>query len=854
MPKKLALTFFLLSLFFCFSPKVVFGAEPFPQLKLPCKDQKNVEFNSLRPYQAAPCGEANKALFCSNDLIFVESFEMADHGNCVRQGVTGTFTCKPNFQVAPHDLFVTLDNSNFPIMGNTEKVTNSQNSGDTIDDATKVNEYVSWYLSGVNTRAEYGAPTDDQIVNYSGPLQKLLPSAIAEAQRVKVINDASKSASYTDVATGTLIKDNQNHNQIVVCAKEGGGGFFGWIQDVLNLGKSNPVDCYKGNGAAPQDKVYRLSDWNGNLSWWNTGENAIVNGLTSLFPATPANIIRDSVGNHWNKRTPPLPWSNEEGKPFASDILYQKAYNEWRGNTCIILPIVNQLVCIDNIFVPNRYADLFTYVPLAETTDKQGAENIDGIQFTPSPGATISDNKYGGTITPPLYFAHTQEVKTLSENLNKTYVPKGVQNVPVSKSTETNDCSVVKVRTNSGDNLFPGDPSELQVKGVEYKITEATCHEKVQKYCPDGNCSDTLECKTEVAVTINTSTLTPYADEIFSTTVADSQSTFRKIYPKVQNGAPVDCIADIPTVTDVTYDASKSEGPNGGTQTFGVGNKPDDGSNTNPQLTFPHIGSVYEYFLKGIQTALRPQGYADPTPVSGQNCTNTVCGELPSNLPKATGSCILGGTGPHVGKIPQSLRKLVEAAAQTYKVPPNLIFGIMYGEGLFNPGRFNWTDTNVKNWATCQKIPGCHETGDDNFMGFNGNDFPSIVPHIKADILKLDPTRKKLSQCNLLDAIYAEAWNLHDSADGGMNFSCFGINLNASIPNSCTWNNNQYESAIKVSENGYNQGCFTLPGSCVGGGGNAALCTTGVDGCETLQNRGNNTSHNACIWDVAHGK
>ena len=44
----------------------------------------------------------------------------------------------------------------FPIMGNTEEVKNSQNGGDTYDDATKVNEYASWYLSGVNNRAEYG--------------------------------------------------------------------------------------------------------------------------------------------------------------------------------------------------------------------------------------------------------------------------------------------------------------------------------------------------------------------------------------------------------------------------------------------------------------------------------------------------------------------------------------------------------------------------------------------------------------------------------------------------------------------------------------------------------------------------
>jgi hypothetical protein len=141
-------------------------------------------------------------------------------------------------------------------------------------------------------------------------------------------------------------------------------------------------------------------------------------------------------------------------------------------------------------------------------------------------------------------------------------------------------------------------------------------------------------------------------------------------------------------------------------------------------------------------------------------------------------------------------------------------------------------------------------------MGFNGNDFPSIVPHIKADILKLDPTRKKLSQCNLLDAIYAEAWNLHDSADGGMNFTCFGINLKAPVPNSCSWSNEQYESAIKVAESGYTNMCLTKVGGCYTGGGAGANCPGG-DTCETINDYSTDEykiSHNACIWEVSHGK
>ncbi len=181
----------------------------------------------------------------------------------------------------------------------------------------------------------------------------------------------------------------------------------------------------------------------------------------------------------------------------------------------------------------------------------------------------------------------------------------------------------------------------------------------------------------------------------------------------------------------------------------------------------------------------------------------------------------------------------------------------MYGEGLFNPGRFNWTDQNVKNWSTCQKIPNCNETGDDNFMGFNGNDFANIVkdPAFAGVYKKIDPTRTKYSQCNLMDTVFAEAYNLNKSAAGGGGLppTCFGIPLKSTIPNSCSWNNSQYESAIKVAESGYTSACLTKEGSCATGGGLSAACSSG-DTCETIGNRYANPSHNACVWDVSQGK
>ncbi|NTV78804.1 MAG: hypothetical protein HGA25_06645 [Clostridiales bacterium] len=533
--------------------------------------------------------------------------------------------------ILPHDLLVELDNSMFPIMGNTEEVKNSQNSEDQYDDATKVNEYASWYLSGVNNKKEYGESTDEQIVNFSGPVNKLLPKLIQEAERIKTIIKANVYEKWTDEETGDAFDTPQNHDQIVVCE---------------SFGKS--VEC-------PSGSELRLSDWGqGNLSLINTFFNWLGTDI-------------------WDHRYPPLPWQ------FEKQILYQKAYNEWQGKSCASLPNLG-LQCIDTP-VPNKWANLYQYIPLSNTTDKKGAEYQlgDGPSITPDANTEITGAQFKQIRNAPLYFAHTQEVKELSELLNKTYNPQEcvtengntncepLENKPLPKTTETNECSVANVRVNKGDDLFPGDPDEMQVNGVKYTITQATCHEKFEmvpgeccEHAPNGQriCDPcmkpkhTFKCPATVTVKIRTGTKTPSAEEIFSTTVADSGSTFRKIFPKVESGAPASCIADIPTVTDVTYEGSNTLTQ--GESEFKVGRYPEDGAGGSPQLTFPHVGSVYEYFLKGIQTALRPKGYGEPI-TDGTLCNNVECGELPE-LPKASGSCNLGSISSRVGNIPQSLK------------------------------------------------------------------------------------------------------------------------------------------------------------------------------------------------------
>ena len=503
--------------------------------------------------------------------------------------------------------------------------------------------------------------TDERVVNFSGPVQKLLPKMIQEAERINTINKATIDGEpWKDEDDGITYTTPQNHDQVVVCGKEVG---FGWLGNLVGIGVTKPVPCY-------EDKEYRLSKWLEDLSDFN-----------GLFNRIGTDI--------WNKRTPPLPWADENGIPFETQIKYEKAYHEWKGQACATIPLIDMNLCIENPFVPNKWAELYQYIPLSNTTDKKGAERVMDVQPHASGGTEIDGFSYGEVRSAPLYFAHTQEVKESAELLNKTFTPL---DCPVDEegnritdeeckllenkrgAVEKNYCSAVNIRVNKGDNLFPGDLDELQVPDVTYTITQAKCKEKYEEeykcfnstnrcgggeYCCNVFTSS-LECTAQVYITIKTKTKTPNADEIFNETVAGTGSTFRKIFPKVEEGAPVSCIADMPTVTDVTYTATNTL--KGGDSEFSVGRYPEDGAGDSPQLTFPHVGSVYEYFLKGIQTALRPKGYGEPI-TSGTLCNNIKCGELPV-LPKVSGSCGISHISSAIGNIPQTLEDIVEAAEE----------------------------------------------------------------------------------------------------------------------------------------------------------------------------------------------
>ncbi len=857
--------------------------------RIPCDVNPpfNPEFNTDRPYQASPCGDPVKALFCGNTVII--------NLGGVSCPYNGGHTCQytgPN-PITKH-IVVDLSDVNLPILGNTQNIKNSVTATPTIDEATRLNEYVSSYLNGTNFVAEYGNSDPAKLVDYSGPIKKLLPQAIQDAQRITSIE--IQSTSYTPDPDGNTgpspqsVTEPENHNQIVVCAKKQIELIPSWLTNIfgigsVGLGKATPLECYKGSESQVEGSIYRLS------SWQETPSQILMDLIRPyldkfLPPSLITPLIKDLFVDRWGKNIPPVPWD------FTDQQLYTKAYNEWRGDLCAFVPnlITHQksLVCVDIPSVTNNeFADLFPYIPLANTADKKGAQTIDFVH-TEAPRAELLTSDYIINKSPQLYLAHTTENRELSSLLQSTFKPiKGTNNDVPTETTQNNSsndvsqCQSLNARSNPGDDATFSSPKSFLDVEVTYTVGEIQCTPpKVICPGPDHNtgsprpCHTEADCSSDIYATIPSISKTPEVDDIWKDTTAGNDSIFRKIYPQVNADAPVSCIGDNPGVSKATYSINSDstagisikgiQEPGGGGGNSNAGNKASDPVAAN--IYFPHLGSIYDYFLKGIQTALRPKGYADQ--VANGICGNTLaCGDL-KNLPKATGACNLGSVSSRIGEIPKSLKAIVSAAAQTYHVPPNLILGVLYGEGTFNKPpfqKYDWTEENVKNWATCTNLPHCSGP-EGSLVPFISGTWPRLAKEIQPDLVKLDPNRKVPNPCNLLDATYAIAKDLHDNAGGSPALTgnkCYGITMSSTNPQSCDWatgtsdgGNSSYETAIRVWEFGTKYDsqatCATLAGSCASGGSFAAACPGG-DNCEK-NGQSSNTSHNACVFDVAHGK
>ncbi|OGM09777.1 hypothetical protein A2W13_01185 [Candidatus Woesebacteria bacterium RBG_16_36_11] len=545
----LTLFFFTFSLFLKIKILNAYDTNPVPNIDVECDEVVpgswppshwfESEFHSLRPYQASPCNQQveNTARFCGNDLSLMDevggTFSLLNP-NChlIGDPEDGHYRCDFVVNKNYGDITINISDVGFPIMGNTQNVVNSQAQDDSIDDAKKVNDYVSWYLSGVIRKAEYPPQDPDnnvediqKIVDYSGPLNKLLPWASQVRQKAKTIERVT--ASEDDLNRDGTAEDKNMHNEIIGCVN------YNLLRTDVGFGQI--TKCYPGSAL---NKHVRVSD----------------------------------LAN----RIPPLP------EDFNNLDDYWIAYKRWKGYSC--LEIFEYSMCIENPLKPNYWGNLYSYIPLSSTEDRKGQIVIENLSITPADrDVDISNISFADTTPADLFFSHMEEAKDLSEILQSTYTPKeliGSQEIDQSTITRppsTETCSFATVRTNAGDNLFPGD---IQINNLRYTASFS---------CDFYIFDLIISCSKTAVINLPTITKTPNANVVWTNLVAGSISPFRRIFPKVQEGAPVESIVDVPGAGSISYRS--------GNTTIASGN-----------LYFPHIGAIKEYFLDAIQTALRPKG------------------------------------------------------------------------------------------------------------------------------------------------------------------------------------------------------------------------------------------------------
>ena len=439
------------------------------------------------------------------------------------------------------DVVVDVAGAEFPIMGYTEPsrgntseqytVINSENTQEeTVSHATKMNEYVSWYLNGVTGRAEYpyldpkldcvgestgkvgscketrvapnggleclgtwgipfvepflqltlmadgksvctgeknfccvnsilpshseDTPGSGYIVNYSGPIKKLLPFSLQNIERIKEINDATASA-WNDAGI--------RHDQVVGCETSSVLNFMFRILNLegVNITRGAPIKCYGGVFLGIPSHF-----WN-NLTKFR-------DRLSSFFNHLPP--IEDEI-----------PWL---GGDFNNWLMN---YKHWRGNTCLSLPIHLNIggfggvefhlnLCFDNPAFPNIFGNIFSYIPLSSTEDRLGDVRVRsaGFSFQWSPYMRIIWSKVSDPADPnsppkpaDMFFPHMEEDTQLADLLQNTFAYKDAVKDAMPNSGFVPDspyCEYVQVRTNPGDDLFAGEISAR----IEY-TAEMSC-------------------------------------------------------------------------------------------------------------------------------------------------------------------------------------------------------------------------------------------------------------------------------------------------------------------------------------------------------------------------------------------
>jgi len=776
-----------------------------------CSDVTNPEFHSLRPYPASPCPDPDqdgKILMCSNALIAEETFEFTrgevDTSLCTTtirdeevayQELDGSLntipftltdmTC-PNVPVASiAEVTVDFAGAELPILGNTEDVPNASSGINSLSNEQRVNNYVSWYLQGVVPTAEedFVSPTDPEgektLLNYAGPIQKLIPWEIAnifvnrsleDSLSVGVLEptfddwyrsirseDGRLLEQVSDDFTGDgrialkLVGDDPRHNQIVVC----GGGFPEACYSQVNQSRTRKSDlAYQPASLKyPYIPLSSTEDAIANIRLSGRSGNDQPSSDATDFPPradgrdNPYYVPFDVNDPEFTKNYDILFYAHARESNQLAKIL-QSTYipDNFPSNSTSNMPPLEQLEILPYCTIVDTYSN--------PGDSLYGEKTAEDYQCDPADTDCILLHRDSRNIKTRIDYEAIVECE-----FNEIFDDAAFQSCVSPQSFS--DCVSVQYCIDRGGVENPdrnpfcqagGDTNQVYCTWSDRNADPATCL---------AEAISSPNCLASVQTAFNVDTESPYLEEIFNRLVYGNMSVFRRVYPRLTANnktlredlqdiivpGPQELIKNIPGSTSVNY----TSGNNSSSANFVAGRTiaGDPGRGTggsSAKIYFPYLGTIHEHFLKDIQCALRP---------SEIGCNSTTISDQ-TERPAVSGACSYTSS---------EITQAIQFAADKYGVPNTMLEAIFRIEGfdyISNPDSYVCRENGVGAAGLTQVVRN---------SVYTAVTCPDERPEYSEEFASCSDIEGKLSRCSVNGAFeLAARWILVNSFNSDTDF------------------------------------------------------------------------------------
>lgn len=826
----------------------------FDPLKIPCNQTvpgatipPNKEFAPLRPYPASPCdplipndaGEGSpnalQSFACGKSLNPQGTFKVPrkiDVASLAEypgddNAVTGTYyRCQgtTDFVCAVkrtgYDITIDLAAAQLPIIGNTQ---------DPLDDYTRANQYLDWYLNGTVQQSDQSVldpnnPADiDRLINFSGPLKKLLPQS--------TLNDIHSSMTgqfNSNIGTNfhnSLVDDNVRLKN--VWSQLFSQVPFASLEDTVSeitiglIPRQQPGNT-DGGDPGLQDVLTGEFDYRGRV-------------ITDTNTTGPNNITLTIRGLTGETADPRLYFPHLRNTNFLSALLSQISRPKNIGSHTNILPETAQVISDHQQPVTNDYltgdntrnTEINTFttwpnaVPAPDPLIDYGGydQRCELTQVRTNPG----DELFGRQIKAHINYAQSIRYKPPP-------VPTTVPGQPACrKDMET--CTGGGPGTNNCCDST--QDCQLQENLPCGGNTGYTCPHPWEgtRRCVGGNNQD-IELATETRIAVYTKT--PLIERIYTTLIGGADSFLRRFIPsqvcKNTDGTERPCTTDekkhyirqgaetFPASTAVGYSSSNNpDSPpvaTGYTDLSTAKNTAAGNGSGGPLIYFARIGSLFDYFLGSgftenfnLQKILRPEGFTSSN-TGGNPMGNCIPATQLPTLPPSDPTCNDASNSTcHKNFSSPLLQQIFESAASFYHVPVSVLVGIMYNEGGLNPP--GWNDARVLaasgpnciDSTTCANVSTSGAAGPWQFLSQTWDNPQDRYGNAVIEAGIRDG--RTPNRCNIIDSTFAAAKALSHGRSGAASYPnsnmCAGTKLNnvVGVSTSCFWNNSDIVTAAR---------------------------------------------------------